>query len=274
MATKKNKVETPIDHRETFVSLQKNFTDSEVPIEEKLKTLYDLQQADRAIDDLILRRGELPSEVEAIEEDLAMVKAGQTKITALIDEYTNKIALDKQSIVDCDAQTDKLRAELDTISNSREFDTINKEIENQGYLRQIAEKDINELRLKIDEKKAELEDVKESIAVKTADLKAKKKELDDVVKSTADEEKSLRDRREECASRIDERVMSAYERIRASVHNHLAVVSVYNGNACGGCFNAITPQRLIDIASGKKLIICEHCGRIIVNYGSEEKKED
>jgi len=203
-----------------------------------------------------------------------MVKAGQTKITALIDEYTNKIALDKQSIVDCDAQTDKLRAELDTISNSREFDTINKEIENQGYLRQIAEKDINELRLKIDEKKAELEDVKESIAVKTADLKAKKKELDDVVKSTADEEKSLRDRREECASRIDERVMSAYERIRASVHNHLAVVSVYNGNACGGCFNAITPQRLIDIASGKKLIICEHCGRIIVNYGSEEKKED
>lgn len=274
MATKKKKVETPIDHRETFVSLQKNFTDSEVPIEEKLKTLYDLQQADRAIDDLILRRGELPSEVEAIEDDLAMVKAGQTKITALIDEYTNKIALDKQSIVDCDAQTDKLRAELDTISNSREFDTINKEIENQGYLRQIAEKDINELRLKIDEKKAELEDVKESIAVKTADLKAKKKELDDVVKSTADEEKSLRDRREECASRIDERVMSAYERIRASVHNHLAVVSVYNGNACGGCFNAITPQRLIDIASGKKLIICEHCGRIIVNYGSEEKKED
>ena len=274
MATKKKKVETPIDHRETFVSLQKNFTDSEVPIEEKLKTLYDLQQADRAIDDLILRRGELPSEVEAIEEDLAMVKAGQTKITALIDEYTNKIALDKQSIVDCDAQTDKLRAELDAISNSREFDTINKEIENQGYLRQIAEKDINELRLKIDEKKAELEDVKESIAVKTTDLKAKKKELDDVVKSTADEEKSLRDRREECASRIDERVMSAYERIRASVHNHLAVVSVYNGNACGGCFNAITPQRLIDIASGKKLIICEHCGRIIVNYGSEEKKED
>ena len=265
MATKKKKVETPIDQRETFVSLQKNFTDSEVPIEEKLKTLYDLQQADRAIDDLILRRGELPSEVEAIEEDLAMVKAGQTKITALIDEYTNKIALDKQSIVDCDAQTDKLRAELDTISNSREFDTINKEIENQGYLRQIAEKDINELRLKIDEKKAELEDVKESIAVKTADLKAKKKELDDVVKSTADEEKSLRDRREECASRIDERVMSAYERIRASVNNHLAVVGIYNGDSCGGCFNTITPQRRVEIASNRKLIICEHCGRIIIN---------
>ena len=273
MATKKKKVETPIDHRETFVSLQKNFTDSEVPVEEKLKTLYDLQQADRAIDDLILRRGELPSEVEALEEEVALVKAGQTRITALIDEFTNKIALDKQSIVECDAQTDKLRAELDTISNSREFDTINKEIENQGYLRQIAEKDINELKMRIEEKKAELEDVKAEITVKNADLKAKKKELDDVVKSTAEEEKALRDRRDECASRIDERVMSAYERIRASVHNHLAVVSVYNGNACGGCFNTITPQRLIDIASGRKLIICEHCGRIIVNYGSEPKPE-
>ncbi len=273
MATKKKKVETPIDHRETFVSLQKNFIDSEVPIEEKLKTLYDLQQADRAIDSLILRRGELPSEVEAIESDLAMVKAAQTGITSLIDEFTNKIALDKQSIADCDAQTDKLKAELDTISNSREFDIINKEIENQGYLRQIAEKDISELKMKIEEKKAELEDIKAEIAVKSADLKAKKKELDDVVKSTADEEKALVARREECASRIDERVMSAYERIRASVHNHLAVVSVYNGNACGGCFNVITPQRLIDVASGKKLIICEHCGRIIVNYGSKAEEE-
>jgi len=114
-------------------------------------------------------------------------------------------------------------------------------------------------------KKAAIEDLKHVIAMRMDDLKAKKQELESIVESTADEEKQLVAKRNECAAKIDARTMSAYDRIRNSVHNHLAVVSVYNGDSCGGCFNTITPQRLLEIASNRKLIICEHCGRIIVN---------
>jgi hypothetical protein len=118
-------------------------------------------------------------------------------------------------------------------------------------------------------KKAAIEDLKHIIAMRSEDLKAKKQELDGIVESTADEEKELIEKRNACAAKIDARTMSAYDRIRKSVHNHLAVVSVYNGDSCGGCFNTITPQRLLEIASNKKLIICEHCGRIIVNADFE-----
>ena len=189
MAIKKiKKIDTPIDQRETFVSIQKSFADSDVNAQEKLKTLYALQQADTAIDRILQLRGELPGEVEALEEEISALKA-----------------------------------------------------------------------------KADLEDLKETIAVREEDLRLKKEELGSIVESTAKEEADLRAAREACAAKIDARTMSAYEHIRASVHNHLAVVTVYNGDSCGGCFNTIIPQRLVEIASNRKLIICEHCGRIIVN---------
>ena len=159
----------------------------------------------------------------------------------------------------------KYQKQLDDISNSREYDSINKEIENQGLLRQIAQKTINDTRAAIMERKEEQESLKDYISVRSEDLKAKKEELATIVESTSKEEEALKAKRDECAAKIDPRTMSAYDRIRASVHNHLAVVSVYNGDSCGGCFNTITPQRLVEIASNKKLIICEHCGRIIVN---------
>jgi predicted nucleic acid-binding Zn-ribbon protein len=265
MAKKIKKVETPIDQRETFVSLQKNFADSELSVEEKLKTLYALQQADTAIDKIIQLRGELPAEVEAMEDEVADLKAKAAQITALIDEYTKSIADNKQNIVDSDSHIATYQSQLENITNSREYDSLNKEIENQGLLRQIAEKNINDIKVEIGERKDELEQIKSRVAVRNDDLKAKKQELATIVESTSEEEKKLRANRDECAAKIDARTMSAYERIRGSVHNHLAVVSVYNGNACGGCFNTITPQRLIEIASNKKLIICEHCGRIIIN---------
>lgn len=150
-------------------------------------------------------------------------------------------------------------------SNSREYDSINKELENQGLLRAIAEKHIGEAREAIEDKKGELERLSEKIATREDDLAAKKEELSTIVESTSKEEALLREKRDACAAKIDERTLSAYDRIRSSVCNHLAVVPVYNEEACGGCFSTITPQRLIDIASCKKLVICEHCGRIIVN---------
>jgi predicted nucleic acid-binding Zn-ribbon protein len=151
------------------------------------------------------------------------------------------------------------------VANSREYDSLNKEIENQGYVRQIAEKNIYETKERILEKKTELETLKDKIAVRTDDLNAKKQELETIVESTSKEEEKLRANREACAAKIDARTMSAYERIRQSCNNHLAVVSVFNNDSCGGCFNTIAPQRLIDIASNRKMIICEYCGRILVN---------
>ena len=266
MATKKiKKVETPIDQRETFVSLQKNFADSEISVEEKLKTLYALQEADSAIDKIVQLRGELPSEVETLENELADLKARMAQNNAVIDAYNQTISDNKQNIIDCDLQIEKYQKQLEEISNSREFDSINKEIENQGLLRQIAQKTINDTKVAIADKKEDIERLKEIIAVRNDDLKAKKEELATIVESTSKDEERLLAVREECAAKIDPRTMSAYDRIRGSVHNHLAVVSVYNGDSCGGCFNTITPQRLVEIASNKKLIICEHCGRILIN---------
>lgn len=266
MATKKiNKVETPIDRRETFVSIRKTFADSDLSVEEKLKTLYSLQKADSEIDKILQLRGELPDEVESLEKEVEEMKAKVSSISESIEGFTKAIADNKENILDCDAEIAKYRKQIENITNSREYDSLDKEIENQGYLRQIAEKNINEAKVRIAELKSEAQAVNEDIAVRSEDLKVKKEELDSIVESTAKEEKRLRAARKSCAEKIDARTMSAYDRIRESVHNHLAVVTVYNGNSCGGCFNTIIPQRIVDINSNKKLVICEHCRRIIVS---------
>ncbi len=265
MAKKTKKIETPIDQRETFVSIQKSFADSDLSVAEKLKTLYALQQADTAIDKILQLRGELPVEVENLEAEIVELKAKADRIAELIEEYTRSISENKLNITECDDQIEKYKAQLDKVANSREYDSLNKEIENVSLLRQIAEKNISEIKERIFEKKNELEVVKEKISVRNDDLKAKKDELATIVESTSKEEEVLRANRNECAQKIDERTMSAYDHIRNSSSNHLAVVSVFNGDSCGGCFNSIAPQRLIDIASNKKMIICEYCGRILVN---------
>ena len=265
MAKKTKKIETPIDQRETFVSIQKSFADSDLSVSEKLKTLYILQQADTEIDKILQLRGELPLEVEQLEEEIADLKAKSTRISEQIEEMTKFIAENKLNITECDAQIEKYKGQLDNISNSREYDSLNKEIENQGLLRQIAEKHIGEAKERIFDKKNDLEVVKEKINVRSEDLAAKKEELATIVEATSKDEERLRANREACAAKIDARTMSAYDRIRESCNNHLAVVSVFNGDSCGGCFNTIAPQRLIDIASNRKMIICEHCGRILVN---------
>ena len=265
MAKKTKKFETPIDQRETFVSIRKSFADSDLSVSEKLQTLYVLQQADTEIDKILQLRGELPVEVENLENEIAELKAKSARIAEMIEEYNRFITDNKHNITECDDQIERYKAQLENIANSREYDSLNKEIENQGLLRQIAEKNIAETKERIFDKKNELEVVKEKIAVRTEDLKAKKEELATIVESTAKEEETLRANREDCAAKIDARTMSAYERIRKSCNNHLAVVSVFNNDSCGGCFNTIAPQRLVDIASNKKMIICEYCGRIIVN---------
>ncbi len=269
MATSKKttagKVEAPIDQRETFVSLQKSFSDSEMPVEEKLKTLYELQAADSEIDKIIQLRGELPAEVAALEDEIANLKERSASLAAIVDQLNRNIADAKLSIAEHESTIEKYQRQLETISNSREYGSLNKEIENQRLLHQIDEKNIGETRMEIGERKAEMDEIKDRLTLREEDLAAKKAELETIVEDTAAQEKVLRERRDECAKKIDARTMSAYERIRESVHNHLAVVGIYNGDSCGGCFNTITPQRRVEVASNRKLIICEHCGRIIIN---------
>lgn len=266
MATKKTKkVATPVDQRETFVSIQKNFADSELSVEEKLRVLYDLQKADVAIDKIMNRRGELPEEVKALEEEIAAIKAKIAKINELNAGLNLSIAENKEKAASSEDAAAKYRAQLNQIQNSREYDSIEKEIENLDLEKQIADKFVGEAKIKIAENKDAIAELEQKAEVRAEDLRIKKEELDGIAKTTVDEEKALKTKREALAEKIDERTMSAYERIRASVHNHLAVVSVFNENACGGCFNTIIPQRLIDIASMNKLVICEHCGRIIVS---------
>ena len=268
--TAAKKVEAPIDNRETFVSLQKSFADSDMPVEEKLKTLYQLQAADSEIDKILQLRGELPAEVAALEEEISTLKERSAALSALVDQLNRNIADAKLSISEHESIIEKYQRQLETITNSREYDSLNKEIENQELLRQIEEKTIGDTRFEIGNKKAEQDELKDRLTIRQDDLKAKKEELENIVEETAKEEAVLRARREECAAKIDARTMSAYERIRASVNNHLAVVGIYNNDSCGGCFNTITPQRRVEIASNKKLIICEHCGRIIINPNFSE----
>ena len=151
MATKKTtkKVEAPIDQRETFVSLQKNFGDSEMPVEEKLKTLYQLQAADSEIDKILQLRGELPAEVEALESEIADLKARSAQVTAVIDQMNRNIADFKLSIAEHESTIEKYQRQIESIANSREYDSLNKEIENQELLRQIDEKNINDTRFEI-----------------------------------------------------------------------------------------------------------------------------
>lgn len=265
MATSKTKkVNAPIDVRETFVSLQKDFADSSLSVTEKLGLLYKIQQIDVEMDKIKALRGALPQEVAQIEDELASIRSKVAHNEELISGYEQSIEQNKKDIIEIDAQTEKYKRDLHDISNSREYDSIEKEIENQGLLHDIAQKHIGEARVAIAERKDAIAAIQERIEIREQDLAAKKDELDNIVSSTAEQESSLMEKRESIADKIDARTMSAYNRIRGSVRNHLAVVSVYN-DACGGCFNAITPQRLVDIASGTKLVICENCGRILVN---------
>ena len=204
--TATKKVEAPIDQRETFVSLQKNFSDSDMPVEEKLKTLYQLQAADSEIDKIIQLRGELPAEVAALEEEISILKERSAAASAIVDQLNRNIADAKLSIAEHESTIEKYQRQLESISNSREYDSLNKEIENQELLRQIDEKTINETRMEIGERKAEIDEIKDRLSMREEDLAAKKAELATIVEDTAAQEKVLRERREECAAKIQSRV--------------------------------------------------------------------
>ena len=273
MATKKkvNKIVTPIDQRETFVSLQKNMADTDsIAMEQKLHTLYRIQQTDTKIDKIYLLRGELPLEVQDLEDEIAGLQTRIANAKAEIKEIEKVNAEHRHVIEESKHLIAKYDAQRDNVKNNREYESISKEIEYQDLEQQVAAKKIRENEALISEKKEVIEEAQQTLTLREGDLVEKKKELDTIVEETAKEEEALLKEREELVSQIDERMMVAYTKVRANAHNKLAVVTVRR-DACGGCFNKIPPQRRLDIEESKKIIVCEYCGRFLVSSAFEKE---
>ena len=277
MATKKaNKaIVTPIDQSESFVSAVKSVTESDgVSMEEKLRTLYKIQQADTAIDKIHLLRGELPLEVQDLEDDIAGLNTRIANTQTEIKDAEKYISDLKAKIEECKVLVEKYEEQSKKVMNNREYESITRQIEFQQLEQEASEKHIRETNLLLAEKAALLEDTKKQLEGRQIDLDNKKAELEQIITETAKEEEQLEAHKEELAKKLDERMFVAYNRVRNNCKNHLAVVTVKRG-ACGGCFNQIPPQRQLDIAQNKKIIICEYCGRILVSPEFDEPaKED
>lgn len=275
MVTKKvKKIETPIDQRETFVSLQKNMADTDsATMEQKLRALYQIQQTDTKIDKIYLLRGELPLEVQDLEDEIEGLKTRIARIQGEIAEIEARNAEFRHSYAEAQAEIDKYTVQRDNVKNNREYDSITKEIEYQELDQQLAQKRIRENNFEIEDKQKVLDEAQKNLELREADLKEKRKELDCIVAETAKEETDLMREKAALEAQIDdERMLVAYNKVRSNAHNRLAVVTVKR-DACGGCFNKIPPQRRLDIVESKKIIVCEYCGRILVNPDFD-KKED
>ncbi len=248
-------------------------TVKEMPIEEKLKALYDLQQVSSKIDKIRTERGELPLEVEDLEDEIAGLETRIGNLNEDIKKLNSQIVESKYKIKEAESQIKKYEEQQQSVRNNREYDAISKEIENQGLDKELAEKNIKDVTAEI-RRKQELADAAQSrIEERKADLEAKKAELEAIVASTQEEEEKLEKEAAEISKKIDERSLNAFYRIRGNAHNGLAVVTVKRG-ACGGCCNHIPPQRQLDIRQHKKLIVCEYCGRILVSNGTETGIDD
>lgn len=242
-------------------------------VEQKLVSLYALQSVDSAIDGIRILRGELPLEVQDLEDDIAGYQSKIEKLKADMEEISKNISDRKSAITEIKAQIKKYEKQLREVKNSREYDALNKEIEYQNLENQLHEKKIREATVLLEKRKAELERNEEACAERQKDLEAKKGELDEIVAETEKDEQALMKKSEEYQSHIEPRWLRLYERIRNNAHNGLAVVCVER-DACGGCFSKIPPQRQIDIRMHKKIIACEYCGRFLVDESIKEKAEE
>ena len=235
-----------------------------VTVEDRLKALYQLQTIDSKVDKIRIVRGELPVEIEDLEDLLAGLQTRLEKLNSELDGINNDVLSKKNVIIDAEALVKKYEKQLKNIKNNREFSSLTKELEYKGLEIQLNEKHISELQAKILHKEEVINELKEQISDRDEELSVKNKELEAIVKETEKEEKSLLKKSAKAQEIIEERLLTAYTRIRNKVKNGLAVVSI-DRNACGGCFNQIPPQRQLDIQMHKKVIVCEHCGRIVVD---------
>ena len=245
---------------------------AEMTVAEKLKALYDLQLVDTAIDKIRILRGELPLEVQDLEDEIEGLQTRVSKFDDDIESLEKSISGKKQEIANAQELIKKYAEQQNNVRNNREYDSLSKEIEFQTLEIELSEKRIREFTVLIDEKKVVIGESTEVLEGRKLDLENKNKELDDIIDETKKEESVMEKKSASLEIIIEERLISAYRKIRGNAHNGLAVVPVER-DACGGCFNKIPPQRQLDIASRKKIIVCEYCGRILVDSrGDEEKK--
>ncbi len=245
---------------------------AELTIEEKLRALYKLQKINSEIDKIRTLRGELPLEVQDLEDDIAGLETRIEKLQEEIKNFDSAIASKKNDIVNSKSLIKKYEEQQNNVRNNREFDSLSKEIEYQTLEIELNEKRIKEFAVQSKEKAENIEDSRKTLDERKNDLQMKKSELEDITSDTQKEEENLLKKRQEYELIIEERLLTAYKKIRKNARNGLAVVSVER-DACGGCFNQIPPQRQLDIRSRKKIIVCEYCGRILVDMDlvAEEK---
>lgn len=253
------------------MAVQKSFS-----VEDKLKALFSVQALDSKLDKLRAVRGELPMEVSDLEDELAGLQTRITNISNEIVEINDKIKGNTERIKDSQALIKKYTEQLNNVKNNREFDALNKEIELQGLEILAAEKRINDLNRQVEEKNAMTVDVSSSLEGRILDLEHKKAELTEIVAETEKEESHLLAERIEVEKHVEEKLLKAYDRIRINVKNGIAVAPILR-SSCGGCFAKMPPQLEADIKSYKKIVICEHCGRVLVDAklaGIEEEVID
>ena len=236
----------------------------EQTVEQKLKALYELQTIHSEIDKIRQIRGELPMEVADLEDDVAGLETRIQKIKSELDDLEDDIVTRKNLIRDAQANIKKYETQLNEVKNNREYDAISKEIEIQGLDIQVSEKKIKEFGYEITSKTQIYEKALADLEGRKADLDAKKAELGTITAETQKDENELTAEADKATKNIEERLLIAYNRLRGNAKNGLAVVTIQR-DSCSGCFNQIPPQRQSDIRQRKKIIVCEHCGRILVD---------
>ena len=237
---------------------------TDLSVEEKLKTLFQLQTALSSIDEKRALRGELPLEVQDLEDEIEGLNTRVEKIQNEISEFQKAITQKKGEIATAEASVARYKSQLDEVKNNREYDTLSKEIEFQTLEIELCNKKIREANTRIEERTADLNASLETIKERQEDLDIKKGELDEIIAETRAEEEKLKEKVKDLESKIEARLLTSFKRIRKNARNGLGIVYVQR-DACGGCFNKIPPQRQLDIKMHKKIIVCEYCGRIMID---------
>ena len=238
--------------------------ESEISVESKLQTLYQLQTTLSAIDEKRALRGELPLEVQDLEDEIAGLKTRVEHIEGDINDFQQAVAQKQGEIKEAEESVERYKKQLDEVRNNREYDTLTKEIEFQSLEIELCNKKIKEANAKVEDKKRELIRTNDLINDRQQALDEKKSELDEIMQETREEEQALKAKAEDLETKIEPRLLSSFKRIRKNARNGLGIVYVQR-DACGGCFNKIPPQRQLDIKMHKKIIVCEYCGRIMID---------
>jgi predicted nucleic acid-binding Zn-ribbon protein len=243
--------------------------EKELSVEERLQQLWNLQQIDTKVDKIKILKGELPEEVQILEDVITGLNVRLDNLNEELTELDEEMGNRKNAKAMAKELITRYEKQQNSVKNNREFEALSKEIELQKLEIQLSEKKIGDATAKVELKKGLIEETEANIATREKELKTKKKELDKIIAETEKEEDELKKESVKAEKKVEDRLLKAYHRIRGAYRNGLAVVAVLR-DSCGGCYAKIPPQRQAEIRSKRRIITCEHCGRILVHFGDEE----